>query len=96
MYIGVLKDGFQHADFFALVYLFALKHADNQLDRQKKSVHAEKFVRKKLELPVTFFIRLLQFLINLRFSTNQIEKTDKQTKLTWLVVDHSHMAVLSV
>ena len=48
---------------------------------KKKSSHAEKVVRKKVELHATFFVRLVRSLINLPFSTNQIEETDKQTKL---------------
>ena len=41
---------------------------------KKISAHAEKIVRKKVELQVTFFVRLMR-------SLNQIEETDKQTKL---------------
>ena len=48
---------------------------------KKKSVHAEKIVRKKVELQATFFVCLVYYLLNLWFSTNQIEETDKQTKL---------------
>ena len=60
------------------------------------SAHAEKVVRKKGELKATFFVHLMRSLISLWFSTNQIEETDKQTKLRWRVVDRSHMAMLSV
>ena len=63
---------------------------------KKKSAYAEKVVRKKVELQATFFVRLVRSLINLWFSTNQIEETNKQTKLRWWEVDHSLMAMLSV
>ena len=63
---------------------------------KKKSAYAEKIVRKKVELQATFFVRLVRSLINLWFSTNQIEETNKQTKLRWREVDHSLMAMLSV
>ena len=63
---------------------------------KKKSVYAEKIVRKKVELQANFFVRLVHSLINLSFSTNQIEETNKQTKLSWWKVDHSLMAMLSV
>ena len=43
-----------------------------------------------------FFVRLVSSPINLWFSTNQIEETNKQIKLTWREVDHSLMAMLSV
>ena len=76
-----LKAGFQHAGFSSSVELSAYKHAHNQLDRQKKSAYAEKTVRKRVELQATFFVRLVRFLINLWFSTNQIEETNKRTKL---------------
>ena len=56
--------------------------------KKKKSALAEKIVRKKVELQATFFVRLVRL-------TNQIEETDKQTKLRWRVVDYSHM-MLSV
>ena len=46
---------------------------------KKKSAHAEKIIRKKVELQATFFARLVRSLTNLWFSTNQIEETDKQT-----------------
>ena len=61
---------------------------------KKKSAYAEKVVRKKVELQATFFVRLVRSLINLWFSTNQIEETNKQTKLRWREVDHSLMAML--
>ena len=48
---------------------------------KKESAYAEKIVRKKVELQATFFVRLVRSLLNLWFSTNQIEETDKQTKL---------------
>ena len=63
---------------------------------KKKSVYAEKIVRKKVELVVNFFVSLVRSLINLSFSTNQIEETTKQTKLRWRKVDHSLMVMLSV
>ena len=63
---------------------------------KKKSAHAEKIVHKNVELQATFFVRLMRFLINLSFSTKQIEETDKQTKLRWWVVDPSHMVMLSI
>ena len=63
---------------------------------KKKSAYTEKVVRKKVELQATFFVRLVRSLINLWFSTNQIEETNKQIKLTWREVDHSLMAMLSV
>ena len=89
-----LKAGFQHADFSASVSLSAFKHAHSQLDRQKKSAYAEKVVCKKVELQATFFVRLVRSLINLWFSTNQIEETNKQIKLRWRGVDHSLMVML--
>ena len=55
-----------------------------------------KVAHKKVRLQATFFVRLVRSLINLLFSTNQIEETDKQTKSRWRVVDHSHMAILSI
>ena len=58
---------------------------------KKKSAHAEKLVRKKVELQATFFVFIMHSLINLWFSTKQIEETDKQTKLEWRVVNHSHI-----
>ena len=51
------------------------------MDRQKKSAYAEKVVHKKVELQATFFVRLVRSVINLLFLTNQIEGTNKQTKL---------------
>ena len=63
---------------------------------KKKSTYAEKIVPNKVELQATFFVRLVRSLINLWFSTNQIEETNKQTKLRWREVDHSLMAMLSV
>ena len=63
---------------------------------KKKSAYAEKVVRKKVKLQATFFVRLMRSLINLWFSTNQIEETTKQIKLRWREVDHSFMAMLSV
>ena len=48
---------------------------------KKKSAQAEKIIRKKVELQATFFVCLVYSLLNLWFSTNQIEETDKQTKL---------------
>ena len=48
---------------------------------KKKSAYAEKIFSKKVELQATFFVRLVRSLLNLWFSTNQIEETDKQTKL---------------
>ena len=61
---------------------------------KKKSAYAEKIVHKKVELQATFFVRPVRSLINLWFSTNQIEETNKQTKLRWREVDHSPMAML--
>ena len=49
----------------------------------------KKLSAKKVELQTTFFVRLVRSLINLRFSTNQIEETNKQIKLKWREVDHS-------
>ena len=63
---------------------------------KKESAHAEKHARKKVEFKATFFIRLVRSLIKLWFLTNQIEETDKQAKLRWQVVDHSHMTMVSV
>ena len=57
--------------------------------------YAEKVVRKKVELQATFFVRLVRSLINLWFSTNQIEEI-KTNQLRWREVDHSLMAMLSV
>ena len=48
---------------------------------KKESAYAEKIVRKKVELQAIFFVRLVRSLLNLWFLTNQIEETDKQTKL---------------
>ena len=48
---------------------------------KKKPVYAENVVRKKVELQATFFVRLVRSLINLWFSTNQIEETNKQIKI---------------
>ena len=62
----------------------------------KKSAHAEKIVRKKAELQATFFVRLVRSYANLWLLTNQIEETDKQTKLRWRVVDHSHIEMLLI
>ena len=50
----------------------------------------KKLSAKKVELQTTFFVRLVRSLINLRFSTNQIEETNKQIKLKWREVDHSN------
>ena len=58
---------------------------------KKKSTHAEKIFRKKVELQATFIVRIVHSLINLWFLANQIEETGKQTKLRWRVVDHSHI-----
>ena len=44
----------------------------------------------------SFFVRFISSLINLWFSTNQIEETNKQTKLRWWVVDHSHGDTISM
>ena len=63
---------------------------------KKKSAYAEKIVRKKFELQATFFARLVRSLINIWFSTNQIEETNNQTKLRWWEVDRSLMTMLSV
>ena len=63
---------------------------------KKKSAYAYKIVRKKSWTPGDFFVRLMRSLINLWFSTNQIEETNKQTKLRRREVDHSLMAMLSV
>ena len=46
---------------------------------RKKSAYAEKVVHKKVELQATSFVRFVGSLINLSFSTNQIEETDKPT-----------------
>ena len=64
------------------------------MDCPEKWSHAEKIVHKKVELQATFFSTSCVLLINLWFSTNQIEETDKQTKLRWELVDHSQMAML--
>ena len=63
---------------------------------KKKSTYAEKIVRQKVELQATFFVRLVRSLINLRFSTHQIEETNKQIKLRWQEVDLSLMVMLPV
>ena len=63
---------------------------------KKKSAYAEKIVCKKFELQATFFARLVRSLINIWFSTNQIEETNNQTKLRWREVGHSLMTMLSV
>ena len=63
---------------------------------KKKSVYAEKIVRKKVELVANFFVCLVCSLIILSFSSNQIEETTKQTKLRRRKVDHSLMVMLSV
>ena len=82
MYLSFsLKASFQHADFSASVPLSAFKDAHSWLDRQKKSGYSEKVVRKKVELQATFFVHLVRSLVNLWFSTNQIEETNKQIKL---------------
>ena len=44
---------------------------------KKKSAYAEKIVRQKVQLQATFFDRLVRSVINLWFSTNQIEETGK-------------------
>ena len=54
-----------------------------------------KIVRKKVELQAAFFVRLVRSLINLWFPTNQIEETNKETKLRW-EVDQSHGDVISM
>ena len=46
---------------------------------------------KKLSSRRLLFVRIVRSLINLWFSTNQIEETGKQTKLRWRVVNHSHI-----
>ena len=82
MYLSFsLKASFQHADFSASVSLYAFKDAHSLLDRQKKSGYFEKVVRKKVELQATFFVHLVRSLVNLWFSTNQIEETNQQIKL---------------
>ena len=83
---------------FLLRYNFSpFKHTHNQLNLQKNSAHAENIVHKKVELQATFFVCLERCYTNLWFSTNQIEKVDKQTKLRWwVIVDQSHMAMLPV
>ena len=63
---------------------------------KKKSAHTEEVVLKKGELQAIFFVGLERSLINLWFSNNEIEETDKQTKLRRRDVDHSHMTMLSV
>ena len=63
---------------------------------KKKSVYADKVVRNNVELQGTFFGSLVRSLINLWFSNNQIEETNKQIKLRWREVNHSLMAMLSV
>ena len=63
---------------------------------KKKSVYADKVVRKNVELQGTFFGSLVRSLISLWFSNNQIEETNKQIKLRWREVNHSLMAMLSV
>ena len=56
---------------------------------KKKSAYAEKIVRKKVDFQAIFFVRLVRSLINIWFSTNQIEETNKQTKLRLWEVEHS-------
>ena len=68
----------------------------NQLDRQKTANHVEKIIRKKVGLQATFFVCFVRALINLWFTTSQTEETDKQMKLRWQVVYHSHIVILSV
>ena len=63
---------------------------------KKKLPYAEKVVCKKVKLQVTFLVRLVRSLINLWFSTNQVEETNKQIKLRWREVDRSLMAMLPV
>ena len=63
---------------------------------KKKSAYAEKVARKKVKLQATFFVHLVRSLMNLWFSTNQIEETNKQIKLRWREVDHRLMAMLSI
>ena len=63
---------------------------------KKKSAYAEKIVRKKVDFQAIFFVRLVRSLINIWFSTNQIEETNKQTKLRLREVEHSLVAMLSV
>ena len=53
------------------------------MDRQKKSAYVEKVVRRKVELQATFFVCLVRSLIDLWFSNNRIEETNKQIKLRW-------------
>ena len=60
------------------------------------SVYTKEIVCKKVELQVTFFVPLVCSLINLWFSTNQIEETNKQMKLRWREAKHSLLAMLSV
>ena len=69
-----IKASFHHADFSTSVQISAFKHAHSQLNCQKKSAHAEKIVRKKVELQSTFFVCLVRSVINLSFSTHQIEE----------------------
>ena len=52
--------------------------------------------RKKEELQATFFVRFARSVINIWFSTNEIEETNKKIKLRWREVDHNLMAMLSV
>ena len=81
---------------FPLQYNFpSLSMRINSWIVKEKSVFAKKIVRKKVELQATFFNRLVRSLINLWFSTNQIEETNKQIKLRWWEVDHSLLAMLS-
>ena len=53
----------------------------------------KKLLAKKFDSRRFFFVSPVRSLINLWFLTNQVEKTDKQTKLRWLVVDQCHMAM---
>ena len=51
----------------------------------------KKLSAKKVEPQATFFVCIMRSLINLWFSTIQIEETGKQTKLRWRVVNPSHI-----
>ena len=73
-----------------------VKYAHNSSIVKISPPMLKKLLAKKFNSRRFFFVLPVRSLINLCFLTNQVEKTDKQTKLRWLVVDHCHMAMLSL
>ena len=63
---------------------------------KKSQPMLKKLSAKKVELQATISVHLVRSLINLRFSTNQIEETNKQIKLRWRKVDQSHGDAISM